>query len=140
MLGDTIKQVRMQKGMTQEALAVKLHLVRQTVSKWEKNLSVPDARMLGAISEVLEVSVSHLLGRSVPEDNTDQLALQLMRINEELAVRNRRARRIWTVLGIALLALAALVLLLVVLGLTGYSNYAAIPSPVVSTVTELTGG
>ena len=43
MFGENLKTLRKQKGFSQEELAVRLHVVRQTVSKWEKNLSVPDA-------------------------------------------------------------------------------------------------
>ena len=62
MLGDKIKELRQKKGLTQEELAARLHVVRQTVSKWEKNRSVPDADALKDIAEILEVPVSTLLG------------------------------------------------------------------------------
>ena len=67
MLHDNIKKMRQQKGMTQELLAERLHIVRQTVSKWEKGLSVPDAEMLVRLAEVFEVSVTELLGEA-PDD------------------------------------------------------------------------
>jgi putative transcriptional regulator len=99
MLHDNIKRLRQQKGMTQEILAEKLHIVRQTVSKWEKGLSVPDSEMLVRLAEVFEVSVSELLGETsdfVPEK--DSVAEQLALINEQLIIKNRRARRIWKVI------------------------------------------
>ncbi len=67
MLYDNIRKLRLERGMSQEELAEKLYVVRQTVSKWEKGLSVPDADMLVKLSEVLGVSVSELLG----EGNAD---------------------------------------------------------------------
>lgn len=62
MLQENIRAFRQKKGMTQEELASRLHVVRQTVSKWEKGLSVPDAELLIRLAEVLEVSVAQLLG------------------------------------------------------------------------------
>ena len=62
MFSDNLKTLRRQKGMSQEILAQRLNVVRQTISKWEKGLSVPDAEMLTRIAELFEVSVSDLLG------------------------------------------------------------------------------
>ena len=62
MLNENIKAIRKSKGLSQEELAIKLHVVRQTISKWEQGLSVPDSNMLISISEVLETPVSTLLG------------------------------------------------------------------------------
>ncbi|MBR2730722.1 MAG: helix-turn-helix transcriptional regulator, partial [Clostridia bacterium] len=58
MLNENLKRLRTEKGFTQETLAAELHVVRQTVSKWEKGLSVPDAEMLVRIAETLDVSRS----------------------------------------------------------------------------------
>ena len=76
MLSENIKAVRKSKGLSQEELAVKLNVVRQTISKWEQGLSVPDADMLISISEELETPVSALLGESVSETRADDLGLQ----------------------------------------------------------------
>ena len=46
MLNENIKRIRKSKGLSQEELAIKLNVVRQTVSKWENGLSVPDSSML----------------------------------------------------------------------------------------------
>mgnify|MGYP000394030735 CR=1 FL=1 len=62
MINENIKHFRKEKGLNQEELAVKLHVVRQTVSKWENGLSVPDADVLIRLADVLDVSVSQLLG------------------------------------------------------------------------------
>ena len=108
MLQDNIKTIRKNKGLTQEELAIRLSVVRQTVSKWEKGLSVPDADMLQRMAEVLEVPVSELLGEEQKmEENRNEIAEQLSRINEQLAIKNRRAKRLWTVVG-AVLGLALL--------------------------------
>lgn len=103
MFGENLKTLRKQKGFSQEELAARLHVVRQTVSKWEKGLSVPDADALIRLAEVLEVSVSELLGAKIENENASaDVAEQLSRINEQLAMRNRRSRRIWKAIAIIL--------------------------------------
>ena len=61
MLGENIKALRKQKGYSQETLAQQLNVVRQTISKWEKGLSVPDAEMLERMAALFEVSTDALL-------------------------------------------------------------------------------
>lgn len=106
MFSENLKTLRKQKGFSQEELATRLHVVRQTISKWEKNISVPDADTLIRLAEILEVSVSELLGTKIEGENaTSDVAEQLSRINEQLAIKNRRSRRIWKVIGIILAAI-----------------------------------
>lgn len=106
MFSENLKTLRKQKGFSQEELATRLHVVRQTISKWEKNISVPDADTLIRLAEILEVSVSELLGTKIEDENaTSEVAEQLSRINEQLAIKNRRSRRIWKVIGIILAAI-----------------------------------
>lgn len=93
MLGDNIKKHRREKGYTQEELAAKVHVVRQTLSKWENNTSVPDAEMLLEIAGALDVSVAALLGIP-PEEPPADLAAELARVNGELAERNLQLQRI----------------------------------------------
>lgn len=102
MLSENIKALRKNQGLTQEELAIRLHVVRQTVSKWEKGSSVPDAVMLQKLAEVLDTDVSFLLGLPVEQQNSGEIARQLSRINEQLAIKNRRSKRIWTVVGVLL--------------------------------------
>ena len=93
MLNENLKQLRKSKGLSQEELAIRLNVVRQTISKWEKGLSVPDADMLIKIADIFEVSVSELLGAKIDErkeQDVNAVADQLMRINEQLAIKNRR--------------------------------------------------
>ena len=90
MLGENIKAVRKSKGLSQQELAVKLNVVRQTVSKWEQGLSVPDSDLLIALSEALETPVSTLLGESIPEPEADQLTA----ISEKLEVINLQLAQI----------------------------------------------
>lgn len=116
MFGENLKTLRKQKGFSQEELAARLHVVRQTISKWEKNLSVPDAGTLIRLAEILEVPVSELLGAKIENENTaSDVAEQLSRINEQLAIKNRRSRRIWKIVAIILAAIAFINILIAVL-------------------------
>lgn len=97
MLNENIKAIRKSKGLSQQDLAVKLNVVRQTVSKWEQGLSVPDSDMLISISEALETPVSTLLGETVIEtevDNIKALSEKLEAINWQLAQRKNMRRKI----------------------------------------------
>lgn len=88
MLSENIKQARRNKGLSQEDLAIRLNVVRQTVSKWENNLSVPDSDMLVALSTVLEMPVSALLGETMPETDVEtmkSISEKLETLNYQLA-------------------------------------------------------
>ena len=96
MLSENIKALRKAKGLSQEGLAARLNVVRQTVSKWEQGLSVPDADLLIQISAVLETSASTLLGETVMESNVDHLKPifeKLDLINLQLAQRKTMRRK-----------------------------------------------
>lgn len=84
MLNENIKNLRKSKGLSQEELALKMHVVRQTVSKWENGLSVPDAGMLVLLADELDTSVSVLLGEKVLADRPDDIRI----ISEKLEVLN----------------------------------------------------
>lgn len=90
MLSDNIRKYRKEKGFSQEETAVCLHVVRQTVSKWENGISVPDAEVLIDMAELFDVPVSKLLGIEVEQNNTEDLTAELSRLNEELARKNRQ--------------------------------------------------
>ena len=124
MLNENIKALRKTKGLTQDELAIRLNVVRQTISKWEKGLSVPDAEMLQKIAEVFEVNVSQLLGSPINQnENVDIIAEQLSRINEQLVVKNNRSRKRWKAIGIILAIIIVGQLLLVALSFTAYKSY-----------------
>ena len=124
MLNENIKSLRKNKGFTQDELASRLNVVRQTVSKWEKGLSVPDAEMLQKIAEVFDTDVRCLLGETIRQnENTDAIAEQLSRINEQLAIKNRRSRRIWKCIGIILAIIIGANLLLLILSATAVNRY-----------------
>ena len=123
MFNENLKTIRKAKGYTQEELAIKIHVVRQTISKWEKGLSVPDADTLSKLADVLEINVSELLGSEIKEEaNKNEVAEQLAKISEQLAFKNRRHKRIWKVIGVILLAVIVINMLLVVLGTVTYNE------------------
>lgn len=122
MLGENIRRIRKDRGLTQEELAIRLNVVRQTVSKWEKGRSVPDAELLQKLADVLDINTAELLGSPSP-GATAGIAEQLARINEQLAIKNRRARRIWKAVGFVLLAYVVFCALLILLNFAHMSNY-----------------
>ena len=112
MLNENIKTIRKSKGLSQEELAVKLNVVRQTISKWEQGLSVPDSDMLISISEVLETPVSTLLGEAVTEAEADDLKAiseKLEVINLQLAQRKTARRKMLHWLFISLCAVIVII-------------------------------
>lgn len=91
MIGEQIKTARKAKGVSQEELAVRLGVVRQTVSKWENGMSVPDADVLIQIAELLDVPVSQLLGME-SESGVQDMAGELARLNKELAAKIQKEK------------------------------------------------
>ena len=123
MLNENIKAIRKSKGLSQQELAVKLNVVRQTISKWEQGLSVPDSDLLISLSEALETPVSTLLGETVMETEVDAvkaLSEKLEIINLQLARRKvmRRAILHWL-----LIALCAGIVIIAAILFVGNSFY-----------------
>lgn len=118
MLNENIKAIRKSKGLSQQELAIKLNVVRQTISKWEQGLSVPDSDMLITMSEVLETPVSVLLGETIPEARVDDLKViseKLEIINLQLAHRRNAGRRFFR--GILIAICVILLLIFIILGI-----------------------
>ena len=123
MFNENLKTMRKAKGYTQEELAIKLNVVRQTVSKWEKGLSVPDADVLSKIADILDTKVSILLGGTIPdEDDNDGIAEQLAKISEQMAIKNKRSKRIWKIAGVIFLVIVLLNILLTIFNMSVFKN------------------
>lgn len=119
MFSENLRNLRKQKGLSQEELAERLHVVRQTISKWEKGLSVPDADLLIKVAEIFETTVSILLGDAVElSEDKNIIAEKLEQLNVMLAEKNRRGRRIWKVIGIILISIAVIIILLIILSIS----------------------
>ena len=128
MLNQNIKNLRKQKGYTQETLAQELNIVRQTVSKWEKGYSVPDAVMLEKLAELFEVSVGELLGDTAQpnEDKADlnRISEQLAVLNNQLAKELNRKRKARKIVLIVVSVLSAIVLIAILLSsLFAFKSY-----------------
>ncbi|MCI2626369.1 helix-turn-helix transcriptional regulator [Listeria monocytogenes] len=112
MLNENIKAIRKSKGLSQEEIAIKLNVVRQTISKWEQGLSVPDSDMLISISEVLETPVNTLLGETVMVSKVDDvkaISEKLEIINLQFAQRKTARRKMLYWLFVSLCAVIAII-------------------------------
>ncbi len=126
MLNENIKAIRKSKGLSQAELAVRLNVVRQTVSKWEQGLSVPDSDLLLSLSEALETPVSTLLGETVAETKADDLkaiAEKLETINLQLARRKATGRKALHWLFLFLCAAVVAVFVVLVLSKSPYLGW-----------------
>ena len=116
MLSENLKNLRKAKGLSQEELAIKLNVVRQTVSKWEKGLSVPDSEMLIRLAEALDTSVTVLLGETIDMQENEPTDLKVLSeklelLNEQFARQNEKRRKIWRAVFVAIGIVASVVLL-----------------------------
>ena len=120
MLSENIRAVRKSKGLSQEELAVKLNVVRQTISKWEQGLSVPDSNMLISLSEALDTPVSVLLGEIVEQTEVNDLKViseKLEIINLQLALsRNAKRKKLTVFFSLLAVAIIAVWMLLIIFG------------------------
>lgn len=130
MLNENIRNLRKSRGLSQEELAARLHVVRQTISKRENGLSVPDSEMLIKLVAVFEVSVSGLLGAEIPteQEAQKQIAEQLQQINEQLAIRNRRTKKVLKVIAAIIIAV---ILINTVLLAVNFSTFESIAEPTI---------
>lgn len=120
MLSENIRAIRKSKGLSQEELAVKLNVVRQTISKWEQGLSVPDSNMLISLSEALDTPVSVLLGEIVEQTEANDLKViseKLEIINLQLALnRNAKRKKLTVFFSLLAVAIIAVWMLLIIFG------------------------
>lgn len=94
MLSENLQRLRAQSGLSQKELAEKLHVVRQTVSKWEKGLSVPDADMLLKLAAIFHATPNELLGVEDPKPlNTEELTWRTTVISEQIQAQTQRFDR-----------------------------------------------
>ena len=126
MLNENIKRIRRSKGFSQEQLAVRLNVARQTVSKWERGLSVPDCDMLISLSKALETPVSVLLGETFDEPEADGLKViseRLDAINNQLALRELARRKIFHWLFILICVAIAIIFAVLIMSGSAYLDW-----------------
>ena len=124
LLNENLSRIRRERGLTQESLAIKLNVVRQTISKWENGTAVPDADTLCRIADALDASVAELLGSPERENKMDMTAIEksLAEINEQLAVRNKRSNNVLKVIWGAIIGLFLLISIVMVLSISSIDN------------------
>ncbi len=125
MLSENIRYYRKEKGLSQEELAAKLNVVRQTVSKWEQNLSVPDSEMLIKIAEIFEVPVSKLIGETVKGNETEnelkEISKKLENLNAMIAEQNaRKTRKNYIIIASFLIAVFVVMLVITLIFIMGF--------------------
>lgn len=91
MLSEKIKTLRKKNNLSQEELAIRLNVVRQTVSKWENDLSVPDADHLIKLADIFNTTVNELLDISDKKE-VENIAEELEKVNRILAEKTERER------------------------------------------------
>lgn len=117
MLGVKIKMLRKESGFSQEELANKLHTTRATISRYERNISVPTAADLVALSNIFDVSVEDLLSigekqiNTNDEDDLKKISQELSEINTRLFRRELLRRKLIFVIKIILICLLVLVVI-----------------------------
>lgn len=77
-IGEKIAQLRKEKGMTQSDLAEKMCVTDKAVSKWERNISVPDIRTVQKLSQVFEVSVEEFINETFNSENKTKNLIMLV--------------------------------------------------------------
>ena len=123
MFQENLKILRRQRGLSQQALADRLHVVRQTISKWERGTSVPDADLLIRLAEELDTTVADLLGETISEPSDETaLSRQLSQLNSILSERNRRHRHICRFVGLAALCVVLCFVLLIACNMVTFDH------------------
>ena len=99
-IGNQIKALRTERGITQEALADKLGVSSQAVSKWERNVTVPDIQLLPLLSAYFGVTIDELFALSdearmerVQNMLWDERVLDRAAVEREEAFLLEKARR-----------------------------------------------
>ena len=127
MLGENIKTLRQQKCYSQNTLAEQLNVVRQTISKWEKGLSVPDADMLEKVANLFEVPVATLLGSSIKEEKEDEgyneVAKQLAILNEQLVKQSRFRKKVIKTIFIIFVLIPVSLIFLTIISIVSFRAY-----------------
>ena len=85
-IGERIAQIRKERGLSQEAFGESLGVTRQSISKWESNMSIPDVDKLLALNRLYGVSIGWILGEETAEnDNGKDLTEEQLRMAEKIA-------------------------------------------------------
>ena len=100
-ISDKLKNNRKQAGLTQEEIAQKLHVSRQTISNWETGRSIPDIYSLVELSNIYDISLDHLVKEDIVMMN------ELKKENKEKKIINRAI--ILSAVGVILMIISLLI-------------------------------
>lgn len=112
-LGNHIKHYRNEKGLSQEELAERVYVTRQTISNWENNKNYPDINSIVLLSEVFEISIDNLIKGDLEEMKKEINSEEVKKLNFYS----------WMVLIIFLIAIISLIPMLKFIGLYGFIPY-----------------
>lgn len=117
---DKLINLRKKAGMSQEDLALKLGVSRQSVSKWEGAQSIPDISKIIELSQIFGVSTDYLLKDELDveddspiKENSDKKMISLEEVNDYLAINNKT--KYYVAIGVVLCILSPITLLLLVM-------------------------
>lgn len=102
MLNENIKKLRKQKGLTQEQLAEKLNITRQSVAKWEKGESIPDIYSIMGLSEIFNITIDeivrYLLDKQIKNNDEGKYVFGTVKVSEKGQILiPKRAREIFNI-------------------------------------------
>ena len=89
-IGEYIKTKRKEKGLTQQELGDKLYVTDKAVSKWERNLGLPDITILNELAKVLDTTVNNILNGSDNSDTIIDPIEELTRVKKEITKTYKR--------------------------------------------------
>ena len=115
-IGKKLLSLRQEKGISQEALGRELNVSRQTVSKWESDLGLPDMKMMITISQFYEISITQLLDLDdeTEADSINKIYEQTSLVLENLQKENKKKIiRDWIIIIICTLCLCVALAILV---------------------------
>ena len=112
-LGEQIRRLREEKGLSQEVLAEKLDVSRQTVSNWENDRATPDAYKLKQLCEILGISANGILEMEERDFIAGEEKSELSKEDSDFVEQKNDKRQVWRILLIAAIGVIAVFLLAV---------------------------
>ena len=117
MLSENLKILRKAKGLSQEELAIKLNVVRQTVSKWEKGLGLPDINTIEPLAKALNISMVEVMrAELITEALSDEATSDVIKDVLTMVEKKKAERRSLYIISGSIALLVALILLIDNLG------------------------
>lgn len=125
-IGACLRDLRKEKGLTQEQLAEQLNVSQRTVSRWETGANTPDMDVLIQLSDYYEIDLRALLNGEIVKEKMSPEAKETMMEAEKYSRTKYKSRR-RTLIALLAVAVVAIVLLLSFIIISGYYNINRIP-------------